>query len=40
MAVSTIDPVVALVVIDLQEGLRDAPTVHPLPDVVARSAEL
>ncbi|MBE7189583.1 isochorismatase family protein [Jatrophihabitans endophyticus] len=40
MTVSTIDPVVALVVIDLQEGLRDAPTVHPLPDVVARSAEL
>jgi nicotinamidase-related amidase len=38
--VSVIDPTAALVVVDLQEGLREVPTVHPLPGVVANSAAL
>lgn len=40
MPVTTIDPVTALIVVDLQEGLRDVSSVHPMRDVVARSAEL
>jgi nicotinamidase-related amidase len=40
MPVTTLDPTPALIVIDLQKGLRSLPTVHPMGDVVARSAEL
>lgn len=42
MTLSALDPVPALVVIDLQRGIaagRDTAP-HPVPDVVARSAEL
>ena len=41
MPLSTIDPKTALVVIDLQQGIVDAPTVHPVGEVgeiVERSA--
>jgi nicotinamidase-related amidase len=41
MAVSTLDPTTALVVIDLQKGVVALPgTPHATPDVVARTAEL
>ncbi|GAA5072623.1 hydrolase [Streptomyces similanensis] len=41
MALTTLDPRTALVVIDLQAGIAGAPTVpHPGTEVVARSAEL
>ncbi|WP_329461623.1 hydrolase [Streptomyces sp. NBC_01431] len=41
MALTTLDPHTALVVIDLQKGIVAAPTQpHPAADVVARSAEL
>jgi nicotinamidase-related amidase len=41
VALTTLDPNTALVVIDLQRGIVAAPTVpHTGPDVVARSAEL
>lgn len=40
MPVSTLDPNTALVVIDLQKGLANYPTVHPVPEVVANAARL
>lgn len=40
MPLTTLDPTVALVVIDLQQGVVGLPTVHPVADVVRRSAEL
>ncbi len=40
MPVTTIDPIPALVVIDLQKGLAGLETVHQFGEVVARSAEL
>jgi nicotinamidase-related amidase len=40
MPVSTIDPRVALIVIDLQKGVLELPTVHPVDDIVKRSASL
>ncbi|HTU05373.1 MAG TPA: isochorismatase family cysteine hydrolase [Trebonia sp.] len=40
MPLSTIDPKPALVVIDLQKGIVDAPTVHPVSEIVERSATL
>jgi nicotinamidase-related amidase len=40
MPLSAIDPNAALVVIDLQRGVVDAPTVHPTGDIVERSAAL
>jgi nicotinamidase-related amidase len=41
MTLTAVDPVAALVVIDLQEGLRAAPTVpSPPDDIVARTAAL
>jgi nicotinamidase-related amidase len=40
MPLSTIDPKTALIVIDLQKGIVDAPTVHPVPEIVERSATL
>ena len=40
MALTTMDPTPALVVIDLQKGLTAVPTAHPLDDVVQRSADL
>jgi len=40
MALTTLDPNTALVVIDLQQGIVALPTAHPAHEVVARSAML
>lgn len=40
MALTALDPITALIVIDLQKGIVTMPTVHPAADVVARAAEL
>ena len=40
MALTTLDPKPALIVIDLQKGIVDAPTVHPTGEIVERSASL
>jgi nicotinamidase-related amidase len=40
MPLTTLDQKPALVVIDLQQGLRDIPTVHPLADIIDRAARL
>jgi nicotinamidase-related amidase len=40
MAMTTLDPKTALVVIDLQKGLSSLPAVHPFAEVVARAADL
>ena len=40
MALSTIDPKPALVIIDLQKGVAAIPSVHPMAEVVANAAEL
>ncbi|WP_404712205.1 isochorismatase family protein [Sphingomonas sp. MMS24-J13] len=40
MAVTILDPVTALIVIDLQKGIAAIPSVHPIGDVVANAAAL
>jgi nicotinamidase-related amidase len=40
MALTTIDPNPALVVIDLQKGLTAVPTAQPLAEIIQRSASL
>lgn len=40
MPVTILDPTTALTVVDLQAGLTDLPTVHPLGDIVANTAAL
>ena len=40
MALTTLDPNVALVVIDLQKGIVGVPTVHPAQDIVSRTARI
>ncbi len=40
MALTTIDPVPALVVIDLQKGIMGLPATHPIESVVGRAASL
>jgi nicotinamidase-related amidase len=40
MALTTIDPRPALVVIDVQKGILTVPVVHPMPDIVQRTASL
>ena len=40
MALTTLDPKTALVVIDLQKGIVAYPTVHPIDEVVKRAAAL
>jgi nicotinamidase-related amidase len=40
MTLSTLDPRIALVVIDLQNAILAYPVVHPSTEIVARSAEL
>ncbi|MDQ0008706.1 nicotinamidase-related amidase [Luteibacter jiangsuensis] len=40
MAVTTLDPNVALIVIDLQKGIVALPTAHPVNGVVERAAAL
>jgi nicotinamidase-related amidase len=40
MALTTLDPKTALIVVDLQNGLMAYPTVHPLDEVVRRTGAL
>jgi nicotinamidase-related amidase len=40
MAITTLDPITALVVIDLQKGIAAIACAHPMADIVARSAAL
>ena len=40
MAVTTLDPKSALIVIDLQKGIMAAPTVRPIGEVIQRTATL
>jgi len=40
MPFTKLDPVAALVVIDLQKGIVGFPTVHPIGQIVARTAQL
>jgi nicotinamidase-related amidase len=40
MALATLDPITALIVVDLQSGLVGSPFVHSIADVVARSCTL
>ena len=37
MAVTTLDPTTALIVIDLQQGIVALPTVHPIAEIVQRA---
>ncbi len=40
MALTTLDPKTALIVVDLQKGVAALPAIHPIADVVARSRAL
>jgi nicotinamidase-related amidase len=40
MAITTLDPKTALIVIDLQKGIVGLPTVHPADEIVKRAGEL
>ena len=40
MPLTTIDTSAALIIIDLQKGLMSMPTVHPLSEIIDRSAQL
>jgi nicotinamidase-related amidase len=40
MPVTQLDPVAALIVIDLQKGIVAIPTAHPASEIVTRSADL
>jgi len=40
MALSTLDPKTALIVVDLQEGIVSLPTVHPIDEIIKNSAAL
>jgi nicotinamidase-related amidase len=40
MAITTLDPVTALIVIDLQKGIIAFPTAHPTAEVVKRASAL
>jgi nicotinamidase-related amidase len=40
MPLTTVDPNPALVVIDLQKGIVGAPTVHPIAEILSRTAEM
>lgn len=40
MALTTLDPITALIVVDLQRGIVDSPSIHAIHDVVARSCAL
>lgn len=40
MALSTLDPVTALIVVDLQNGIVAYDTAHPMKDVVAHASQL
>jgi nicotinamidase-related amidase len=38
--VTTLDPITALIMVDLQTGPAGMPTVHPFDDIVANAAKL
>jgi nicotinamidase-related amidase len=40
MALTTLDPKTALIVIDLQQGIVGFPTAHPMPEVLRQAAAL
>ena len=40
MALTMLDPITALIIVDLQRGIVDLPSVHPMGDVVARASAL
>jgi nicotinamidase-related amidase len=40
MALTLLDPITALIIVDLQRGIVDLPSVHPMSDVVARASTL
>ena len=40
MALTTLDPKIALILIDLQIGIVSVPTAHPASDIVANSRAL
>jgi nicotinamidase-related amidase len=40
MPLLKLDPIPALVVIDLQKGVAGLPTVHPIAEIIARTAQL
>ena len=40
MALTTLDDVTALVIVDLQKGIVAVPSVHPMAEIVARSSAL
>lgn len=40
MTATTLDPITALVVVDLQKGITGLPTAHPSAEIVERSARL
>jgi nicotinamidase-related amidase len=40
MAVTTLDPRTALIIIDLQKGIVAFPTVHPVGEIIKHAAEL
>jgi nicotinamidase-related amidase len=40
MPLTTLDPISALIVIDLQKGIVGMPTAHPISEIMERSAQL
>ena len=40
MPLTILDPQTALIVVDLQKGLRDIPSLHPIAGVIDRSSQL
>jgi nicotinamidase-related amidase len=40
MALTTLDPNTALIIVDLQKGLVGLPTIHPIDDVIERARAL
>ena len=40
MALTTLDPTTALIIVDLQKGIVGLPVVHPIADVIARARAL
>ena len=40
MAVTTLDPVTALIVVDLQKGIVSLPAAHPIADIIAQNRKL
>lgn len=40
MALTTLDPITALIIVDLQRGLAGSAFIHPIDDIVARARDL